>query len=198
MCTFQTLACVGCPGPWKCIKRVKIWGKRKCIFGKPSWRSCCKRITNPVCIARNLGCKGLRATALAGLKGARYLVGKSKGILNAANVVLRGAEHIVRISKRSLDIVNAFLEGVKRTYQAGTKALSAITSFTLGGVFDIREVSFDVALSAAATGHFRASIVVSIFRKVKRFTLNINLRNILSFIKTIGERVIHGLKKFLF
>ena len=29
----------------------------------------------------------------------------------------------------------------------------------------IREVSFDVALSTAATGHFRASIVVSIFRK---------------------------------
>ena len=151
-----------------------------------------------MCITQNFGCKALRATALAGLRGARYLVGKSKGILNAVNVVLKGAEHVVRISKKSLDIVNAVLEGVKRAYQAGTKALSAIASFGLGGVFDIRKVSFDVALSAAATGHFRASIELSIFRKLKRFTLDINLRNILSFIKTIGERVIRGLKKFQF
>ena len=89
------------------------------------------------------------------------------------------------------------IEGVKRAYQAGTKALSAIAKYGLGGVFDIREVSFDVALSTAATGHFRASIVVSIFRKLKRFSLNINLRDILSFVKKIGERIIKGLKKFL-
>ena len=99
-----------------------------------------------------------------------------------------------------MDIVNAVLEGVKRAYQAGTKALSAVAKFGLGGVFDIRKVSFDVtvALSTAATGHFRASIVVSIFRKLKQFSLNINLRDILSFVKKIGERVIQGLKKFLF
>ena len=151
-----------------------------------------------MCLARNVGCKASRKTAFAGLRGARYLVGKSRGILNAANVVLRGAQHVVTIGKRSLDIVNAVLEGVKRAYQAGTKALSAIASFGLGGVFDIREVSFDVALSAAATGHFRSSIVLSIFRKLKRFTIDINLRNILSFIKSIGERVIHGLKKYIY
>ena len=38
-------------------------------------------------------------------------------------------------------------------------------------VFDIRE-AVKVALSTAATGHFRASVVVSIFRKLKRFSLN--------------------------
>ena len=164
---------------------------------RPSWRKCCRRITNPVCKTKNFACKALRKTAKAGLRTARYLVGKSRGILKAANVILKGAKHIVRVSKRSLDIVNAFLEGVKRAYQVGTKALSAITKFGLGGVFSIRELSFDVALSSAATGHFRVSVLVSIFRKLKRFSLNINLRNILSFIKAIGERVLHGLKKFI-
>ena len=105
---------------------------------------------------------------------------------------------MVEIGKKSLDIANAVLEGVNRAYQAGTKALSAIVSFGLGGVFDIREVSFDVALSTAATGHFRALIEVSIFRKLKRFSLDINLRNILSFVKAIGERAVKGIKKFLF
>ena len=190
--------CIGCPGPWRCWKSVSIWGRRRCILKKPTWRSCCKRITDPICITKNGVCWGLRKTATLGLKGAEYLVGKSKGILNAANVVLEAAKRVVSFSKRSLDIVNAILEGVKRTYQAGTKALTAIVNFGLGGVFDIRELTFDVALSSAATGHFRVSVLLSIFRKLKRFSLNINLRNILSFVKAIGEKVIHGLKKFLF
>ena len=176
---FVILVCIGCLRNWR-------------------WNSCCYRIHNPICLTKNAACKLLRAAAIAGLRGARYLVGKGKGILRAANAVLRGAQHVVRINKRSLDIVNAVLEGAKRAYQAGTKALSAVAKYGLGGVFDIRRVSFDVALSTAATGHFRASIVVSIFRKLKRFSLNINLRDILSFVRKIGERVIKGLKKFLF
>ena len=190
--------CIGCPGKWKCVKKIKIWRRRRCILKRPTWRKCCKRIRKPTCTVRNAVCKKVRKAAYTGLRGARYLVGKSRGILHAAKVLLKGAQHVVRISKRSLDIVNAALEGVKRAYQAGTKALSAIAKFGLRGVFDIREVSFDVALSTAATGHFRASIEVSIFRKLKRFSLDINLRDILSFVRAIGERVIKGLKKFLF
>ena len=124
-----TLVCIGCPGPWRCWKTISIWGRRKCVLKKPSWNRCCRRITNPICITRNVACKALRKIAILGLRAARYLVGKSRGILNAANIVLRGAEYVVRISKRSLDVVNALLEGVKRAYRAGTQALSAIVRF---------------------------------------------------------------------
>ena len=151
-----------------------------------------------MCITKNGVCYGLRKTAMLGLKGAEYLVRKSKGILNAANVVLEAAKRVVSITKHSLVIVKALLEGDKRAYQAGTKALSAILRYGLNGIFDIRELSFNVALSSAATGHFRVSVLVSIFHKLKRFSLNINLRNILSFVRAIGEKVIRGLKKFLF
>ena len=141
-------------------------------------------------------CYALRGIALAGLRVARFLVEKSKGILDVVVVVLRGAQHIVRFSKKSLDLVIHILEGVKIAFKAGVKALSAIVSLGLGGIFDIRELAFDVALSTAATGHFRVSIVVSIFNHLKRLSLDINLNNILSFIKKIGEQVINGLKKF--
>ena len=150
-----------------------------------------------MCKTRNAACWVLRKAALAGLRGARFLVGKSRHVLHVANAALRGAMHIVRISRHSLNIVVHILEGVKRAYQAGTKALSAIARFGLGGVFDIRELMFDVALSSAATGHFKASVLVSIFRHMRRFTLNINLRSILSFVKAIGERVIGGLGRFI-
>jgi len=119
--------CIGCPGPWRCWKRV--WGR--CVIKRPTWNRCCRRITNPICVKRNLGCRVLRRTAILGLRGARWLVGKSRGLLRAANVVLEGAKHLVRGAKRSLDIANAFLEGVKRAYQAGTKAISAIASFKI-------------------------------------------------------------------
>ena len=120
---------------------------------------------------------------------------ESKRILDAAIELLKEAE---KVAKQCFNIVKTALTILERTYKAATKAVSTIANVGLGGVFDIREVSFDVALSTAATGHFRASIVVSIFRKLKRFSLNMNLRDILSFVKAIGESAIKGLKKFLF
>ena len=180
------------------MKTIKVWSSRNCILYRPTWNSCCTKVTNPTCIAQNKVCKALRKTAHTSLKGAKVLVDKSKRILDAAIASLKVAEKAVRISKRSLDIVKAALEGVKRSYKEVTKAISTIANIGLGGVFDIREVSFDVALSTAATGHFKASIVVSIFNKLERFSLDINLRDILSFVKTIGEHAIKGIKKFLF
>ena len=59
--------------------------------------------------------------------------------------------------------------------------------FGLGGIFDIRELAFDVALStAAATGHFRVSVLVSIGQHLQ-LSLDINLNNMLSFVKKIEE-----------
>ena len=190
---FPIIVCIGCPSGWKCLKRV--WGK--CVFGRPGWNSCCKRITNPACITKNAACSALRKAAYAGLKVAEGLVRGAKYSLNAANKILDGAKAVVRTAKRSLDIVNAFLEGVKRAYRAGTQAISAIARYSIGGVFNIREASFDVALHEASRGHFRISVTCDIFRRVKRFSLNINFRSLGSFVKSIGENIIHGLKNFI-
>ena len=136
--------------------------------------------------------------ALFGLRVARFLVNKSRYILHAVNLILEVAKGVVRVSKHSLDIVIAILEAVKVAYQVGIKALSAIIRFTLGGIFDIREIAFDVGLSAAASGHFRVSVAVVIFEHLKRLTLDIDLSNVLSFIRSLGESIIRGLVKFIF
>ena len=124
-------------------------------------------------------------------------MGKSRGILHGAYGILRAAERTVHISRHSLNIVSAALERVKKAYQTGTRALSAVARFGLRGVFDITELSFDVALSSAARGHFRVSTVVKIFNHYRRFGLYINLRNVLSFVKSIGNHVIGGLRNFI-
>ena len=122
---------------------------------------------------------------------------ESKRIFDAAIELLKEAEKAAKNSRKCFNFVKTALTKLERTYKAATKAVSTIANVGLGGVFDIREVSFDVALSTAATGHFRASIVVSIFRKLKRFSLDINLRDILSFVKAIGERAVKGIKHFI-
>ena len=114
-----------------------------------------------------------------------------------AKGALEAAKRVVDISKRPLDLANAFLRSVKNSLKAGLNAISVVAKHGLGGVFDIRELKFDVALSSAATGHFRVSVLVSIFRKLKRFSLNINLKNLLSFVKAIGVKIFHRLKSFI-
>ena len=185
--------CIGCPGPWVCWRRV--WGG---CWKRPTWNHCCWRITDPICLAYNFFCRALRAMALLSLRVARILVNTSRYILHAVNLILEVAKHAVRVSKHSLDIVIAILEAVKVAYQVGIKALSAIVRFGLGGIFDIREVAFDVGLSAAATGHFRVSVTLAIFNHFKKLSLNINLSNILPFIKSLGESILGGLTKYIF
>ena len=177
----------------KCWKR--IFGK--CI-DRLIWNSCWRRITDPICLLKNAGCSKSRNIAKAGLKGAQYLVDQSRRSLDVANGVLEGAKHAFRKSKIAFDVANAALSEAKKANRAGMQALSAVTQFGLGGVFDITELSFDVPLSAAGTGHFRVSAVVKTFGHYRRYWLSINLRNILPFVKAIGNKVIGGLKRFIF
>ena len=163
----------------------------------PRFVKCCRNIRDHICHAFNKGCNSVRRAVSISFGVAKRALDKSKHIFNAAKGLLHGAQRVVAISKRSLDVANRFLDAMNRIHQAGIKATSALASFATGGTFDIREISFDVALSAAATGHFKVSVLASFFGRLKRFTLGINLRNLTSFIKAIGERMIHGIKKFI-
>ena len=62
-------------------------------------------------------------------------------------------------------------------------------TYGLSRVFDIKIVSFDVALSTAATeSHIQASVAVDIFRQRKEFNLTINFISIRSFVEEIGGK----------
>ena len=150
-----------------------------------------------MCEAFNWGCQKTRRAVSKSFAIAKRGLDQSKHVFNAAKAVLSGAQRVVSISKRSLDIANHFLEGVYKVHQAGVKSISALSSFATKGMFEIREMSFDVGLSTAGTGHFKVSVTASLFGKIKQFSIGINLKDLTSFVKKIGERMIHGLKKFI-
>ena len=158
---------------------------------------CCKNIHDHICRARNWACEKTRKAVSRSFGIAKKVLDKSKHLFNAAKRLLSVAQRVVSFSKRSLDVANRFLDAMYKIHQAGVKSLSVLSSFATGGVFEIREMSFDVALSTAGTGHFKVSVLASLLGKLKRFSIGINLKNLTSFVKAIGERMIRGLKKFI-
>lgn len=184
--------CIGCPG-WKCEKH---W-LGKCVFGRPTWNNCCKRGKDPTCTLFNKGCEKTRKLVISGLRGAENLLRNSDNILKKAKDKFEQAKKIVQSNKRLMDIANTVFEGVKRAHQIGREALSAIAKLGLEGVFNIKEISFDVSLNTAAEGHFKVSVTMSVMHKRKHVSLYFNMRDITSFAKNLSQHVIHGLGKFI-
>jgi len=79
--------CFGCFDGTSCCGR--IFGR--CVCRRPRWNGCCRRVTDPICLAGNTACRGLRATISATLSAARRVVDESRRSLDAANAALNGA-----------------------------------------------------------------------------------------------------------
>ena len=184
--------CIGCPGPWVCDARV--WGK--CVVGHPTWNGCCKRITNPVCIAKNAGCYLLKKPLELAVSVAIKIVRASKHTLDVVKGVLSVAQGIVNVAKKTLDVAIAFLEGIKRAYRTGVSALSALTKFALTQIINIRKMYFKVGLSVANGGSFRCRIKGVLMGNSISVNLNVNVRNPLQVGKRLAERAVSGLSKF--
>ena len=194
---FYTLSihtvCVGCPKGWNCCGRV--WGK--CVCGHPGWDSCCKRITNPVCLAANAGCWALKKPLDLILQGARVVVDKSRHILDVAKGALSIAQGALRGVQKLLDVAKAALEGIKIAYRVGVNALSALANFVLTQIVNIREMYFKVALGAASGGEFACRIKGVLMGQNLDINLQFNTRNIWSLVKSLAERAMSGLSKFI-
>eukprot|EP00118_Oscarella_pearsei_P017080 m.168240 g.168240 ORF g.168240 m.168240 type:complete len:1287 (+) comp38949_c0_seq2:709-4569(+) len=158
-------SCIGCPKWNGCCK--KIWGK--CI-GCPGWNGCCTRITNPICAAGNLACKGLR--------GAAYLA-------------LKVAEKAIDVAKAPFNAAIAVLEGVKRAVKVGADAASWIARNTLTGLINIKLISFDIDIHLVKGGSFSGKLIVSFLRRTP-VTLSFHLRfaSPLEMIKDLADRAL--------
>ena len=185
--------CVGCPSGWVCHKRV--WGK--CVFGTPGWNSCCTRITDPVCIAKNAACYALKKPLDFALSVAIKVVDKSKVTLNVAKGALSVAQGVVNVAKRSLDLAIGFLEGVKKTYRVGVNALSALANFALTKIINIRDMYFKVGLSAASGGKFQCRVKGVLMGNNINVNLSFDTGNIGTIAKSLAERAVSGISKFI-
>ena len=110
--------------------------------------------------------------------------------LSIAQGVLRGAQKL-------LDAAKAILEGVKIAYRVGVNALSALANFVLTQIINIREVYFKVGLGAASGGEFACRIKGVLMGQNLDINLQFNTRSIWSLVKSLAEKAMSGLSKFI-
>ena len=185
--------CVGCPKGWDCCGSA--WGK--CVCKRPGWDSCCKRVTDPACTAKNAACYLLKKPLDLVLTAAIKVVDKSRVLLDAAKGALSVAQGVVNAAKRSLDLAIGFLEGVKKAYRTGVNAMSALANFALTKIINIREMYFKAGLSVANGGVFHCRIRGVLMGKSVNLNLSFDTRNIMSIAKGLAERAFSGISKFI-
>ena len=125
------------------------------------------------------------------------MVDKSRHLLDVAKAALQVARGVVNAAKRSLDVAIAFLDGVRHTYRVGVKAITAVVNFALTKIINIREIYFKVGLGVANGGVFQCRVKAVLMGRNIDVNLKINTRNIWSIIKSLAERAIPGLSKFI-
>ena len=172
----------------------KKWCKTIChdIYG-----TCHRWSTNHPCARQNQHCRGVRRIISNGLRASRLQVNHRRHMFNAANSILNGAQRKIRIAQRTLQLARTVLSTVKRSNAVGTRSSLVIAKFGIENVFSIKQARFNVPMSTASTGQLTVSMIVSALGKQVNFVGVINLRDITSFSKKLGNRVIPGLYKYI-
>ena len=187
----QLSVCVPAPCGTTCVLRV--WGK--CTLIRPTFSSCCFRAPNVVCEAARAGCIALRKTLELALRAAAAIVDQSRVVLDAAILALEVAKGAVNAAKLPFDAAVAALEAVKQTYRVGVEAANQIARFGLGGIVNLKEITFDVSLGEAAGGSFRGSVRGCLAGNNVRLNIHINLHDVIAIARQIADHVIGGLSR---
>ena len=185
--------CFGCPSGWKCCG--KAFGH--CICKRPRWDSCCKRVKDPVCVTANAGCATLKKPLDLILQGAIKVVDKSRHGLDVAKGILSAAQGAVDAAKAPLDLAIKALDVVKATYKAGVSALSALANLAPTKIIAISEMYFNVELSVANGGKFQCRIKGVLMGKSFDEQLYFDTKNVFSIAKSLGEKAISGISKYI-
>lgn len=182
--------CFGCFDGTSCCGR--IFGR--CVCRRPRWNGCCRRVTDPICLAGNTACRGLRATISATLSSARRVVDESRRSLDAANAALNGARGVVNTAQVGLRAANLALEAAQRTYQVGSRAAAEIARVGVNGLISIREIQFDAELSVAAGGSFSGKVTASFLGTADvTVSLNINMNDVAAMARQLANQIGDGL-----
>ena len=118
----------------------------------------------------------------------------SRVTLEAAKAALAIPEAGLIVAEQGVAAAELAVDGVEAAFAAGLKAAEFIAKLGLNGLISIREISFDVHLSAAAGGSFSGS-VTAVFGGAAEVTIsfNINLYDITSMVKQLVDQIGDGL-----
>ena len=89
----------------------------------------------------------------------------------------------------TLDAAIYALEGAKYVQRAGLAVSEAIISFGLGGLINIRKLSFDVRLAVAEGGSFKGEMDVIICNNRLQMEFNINVNSVSSMVDSLVDAV---------
>ncbi len=117
---------------------------------------------------------------------------EARRTLYAANTELAGAARVVDESRVVLDAAILALEGIARANQLGANAAAEISRFGLTGLINIREITFDVSLSAANSGRFAGSVRATILNRDMSVMINIDLNDVIGMARQLADHVGSG------
>ena len=139
----------------------------------------------------------LKKSLARALQGAKKVVDTSRHSLDVAKGILSAAQGALDAAKAPLDLANKALDVVKATYKAGVSALSALAKFALTKIIAITEMYFKVGLRVANGGKFQCRVKGVLMGKSFEEQLYFDTKNIFVIAKSLGEKAISGISKFI-
>ena len=168
-----------------------MWGV--CVCVAPRFSSCCWRVRDPVCVAENAACELLKAPIRVLLEAAEATLRTTRHTLDVARIAFRAAEEVLSGAQQAVNIASNALEIVEDTYQLGIEVAADIAQFGLTETVNIKEITFDVSLSAASSGRFAASVNARLLGVDASVRVNLDLRDITRAAAELADHVVDGL-----
>jgi hypothetical protein len=192
LCKIKSCGDVCVPFLCGCGCEVRVWGE--CVIPCLEFSSCCFKIPDPICLLENAGCYILRGAAEIAIAVAEVALLIAEGVLTAVEGVIHGLTVIVDNARFVLDVAKGIVTAVQATVAVGLAAFKAVTEFLLTGIINIKEIGFDVQLSAFSHGSISAYVEASFFgSEVVRLEVTLPIINPLAIVKDLAEKAIPGL-----
>lgn len=214
LCRIKDCKKICVPGVKCSICHKKIWGVRV-PYPCCKLTSCMISFPDPICVAANLLCRGVRAVAYVALEAAKVFVRVPMLALDAAKVAVSAAQFVVDKSRVVLDIAVAALdvaqlgldqaklllegaklavEAVKQVIKLGVAALNFVLKYGLESIVDVKNCGFEVMLSTYDKSVFDVHCDVNLFKLgFKTIRLRVNFTDIVQSLWYAAKSVIESL-----
>ena len=141
-----------------------------------------------------MACLALKEPIKLALSLAEEVVDGSRFTLEVAKAGLEIPQLVLAAARETVTVAELAVDGVEAAFKAGLQAAEFIVRVGLNGLISIREISFDVSLSAAAGGAFSGSITAVFLGSAEvTISFNINLHDILSMVTQLVDQIGDGL-----
>ena len=218
LCRIKSCNKVCIPG-LKCkICHKKVW-RIRIPYPCCKWTKCMISFPNPVCVAANLICRGVRAIAFVALEAAKvfvkvpmlaldvaksavsvaqFAVDKSRVVLKLAEGVLEVAKMGLEAAKGVVEVAKMSLEALKIAVGAAAKVLEFVIEYGLKNILDVRNCGFNIEVSTVDLPVFDVSCEVNAFKLGwKNIQMRINFKNIFQSIWQAAKATINTIMKGL-